>query len=273
MFIDTHAHLYWDDFKPDLDEVIKRALRAGIDTIINIGVDTETSQVAASTTGDRPIFYSSIGIHPHEAVKFSHSPDELIASEIQKLEAIYSGYNGTVVLVGECGLDFKFDGPSSYQSNSPVTAGQNKQLQIKLLQAHINLAKKLDLPLTIHCRDAWDEIFPFLAGTRGILHCYSGEPHHTELAKRSDYLVSFAGNITYPKNNCLREAVKALPLEKIVVETDCPFLSPQSKRGDRNEPGNIKEIAECVAQLKGISLEELGRQTSDNVKGLLKFGR
>lgn len=271
MLTDTHAHLYWDDFKPDFDAVVQRALETGIDTIINIGVDTKTSQIAADSTSDKLTLYSSVGIHPHEAIKFEGNPDELIATEMQKLESIYTSHQGKVLLIGECGLDFKFDSNPDYQPNTSVSIEQNKQLQIKLLQSHVALAKKLNLPLTIHCRDAWDEIFPFLEGTRGILHCYSGQPRHTEIAIKSHYLVSFAGNLTYPKNEYLREAVKTLPLEKIVVETDCPFLSPQSKRGTRNEPGNTRETAECVAELKGISLEELGKQTTENIKRLLNL--
>lgn len=271
MLIDTHAHLYWDEFKPDFDAVIQRALEAGIDTIINIGVNTQTSQIAAAATNDNLTLYSSVGIHPHEAIKFITNPDELIAAEMQKLEAIYLANKAKVVLIGECGLDFKFDSNPDYKSDDSVSIEQHKQLQIKLLQAHVALAKKLHLPLTIHCRDAWDEIFTFLEGTRGILHCYSGQPHHTEIAMKSDYLVSFAGNMTYPKNDYLRAAVKTLPLEKIITETDCPFLSPQSKRGTRNEPGNMKETAACVAELKGISLEEFGQQITKNVKNLLRL--
>ena len=269
MLIDTHAHLYWDEFKPDFDTVIQRALEANIDTVINIGVDTETSEIAAEKASNRLTLYSSVGIHPHEAIKFVDNTDELIEQAMQKLEEIYQSHQGKVLLVGECGLDFKFDSNPDFKPNDSISIEENKKLQIKLLQAHVRLAKKLDLPLTIHCRDAWDEIFPFLEGTRGILHCYSGQPHHTQIALKSNYLISFAGNVTYPKNDYLREAVKTLPLERIVIETDCPFLSPQSKRGTRNEPGNMKETAEVIAQIKGISLEELGKQTTENTKKLL----
>lgn len=286
MLIDTHAHLYWDSYNEDLDKVLDRALEAGITTIINIGVDIETSKKVATFKHPKIKFYSHIGIHPHEATKYHKSQVDTpgvhtwnLEKDINTLEQIYLQNKDSVIGIGECGLDFFFRSNDLHQSNlEPQT---QIDLQKKLLAAQIDLAKKLNLPLSIHVRDdrsipptggpplsAWDEIFEFLEDTFGVLHCYSGFEKHTKKALKTDYLFSFAGNITYPKNSYLIEAVKLIPLDRIVLETDCPFLSPQSSRGSRNEPSNIKEIAEHIAQIKDVSFEEVARQTTENVRKL-----
>lgn len=269
MLIDTHAHLYWDSFKDDFDEVIKRALDAGIDTVLNIGVDAKTSQVAAKLNSDKIQFYSTIGIHPQEAVNYSNNPDVSIQKDIEQLEKIYHADKSKVVAVGECGLDYQ------------EVDDQIKNLQRKLFQAQINLAKKLNLPLIVHCRDnrsqnpnnseAWDEVVEMTKSHCGIYHCYSGLPKTTNSILQTNFLISFAGNLTYPKNEYLKEAVKLLPLEKIAIETDCPFLPPQSKRGQRCEPAYINQTAQVLADLKGLSLEEIAKQTTKNVKEILRL--
>lgn len=258
--VDTHAHLYWDSFKEDFDEMIQRAVDAGISTIINIGVDVEKSQEALNQVQNTKwpeglSVYSTIGIHPHEATKF-------IPENIAKLEEIYLSNPVKVIALGECGLDF---------------LSEPKDLQKKLFQAQIDLAKKLNLPLIVHCRDdrsqdlqnseAWDEVLEMIGDQSAILHCYSGLSHNTQYVIRNTNLyVSFAANITYPKNEYLREAAKILPLDKILFETDSPFLAPQSKRGQRNEPSAVAEIARLIANLKGISFEEVAAQTTQNAK-------
>ena len=241
--IDTHAHLYWDSFKEDFDAVIARAVAAGVSTIINIGVDVETSRKALNQKVDLPV-YSTIGIHPHES---------FLDGDITELEKIYFSNPEKVVAVGECGLDY-------YENKN------DKLNQKKLFQAQIDLAKKLNLPLIVHCREAWDETLEMLGDQPAILHCYSGSSQ-TTLRLRSgqaNLYVSFAANITYPKNEYLREAAKILPLDRILLETDSPFLAPQSKRGQRNEPAAVAEIAQLIADLKGISLEQVATQTTKN---------
>ena len=284
MLIDTHAHLYWEDYKQDLDEVLQRSLDAGVTTIINVGVDVEKSKIAAELESDKIKLYSTIGIHPHEALRYTQGKlsdvDVSIHQDIEKLEDIYQSGTDKVVAVGECGLDYYFSTSEESKPTSEVSIIKN--LQRRLFQAQIKLAKKLDLPLIVHCRDdrsqnsenseAWDEILKMVGTHPTILHCYSGLSHTTNyVLQTTNLLVSFAATITYPKNEYLREAVKLLPLEKIVLETDCPFLPPQSKRGQRNEPANIKEIAENIADCKGLSLEEISNQTTTNVKKLLKL--
>lgn len=262
MLIDTHAHLYWDSYKTDLGEVIQRSVDAGVTTVINIGVDVKLSQKALDQAGSLeniPNFkiYSTIAIHPEEANKYSDK-------DILKLEQIYRSAPDKVVAVGECGLDY-------FQNNNNNDYNYHNfyKKQVRLFEAQINLAKKLGLPLVVHCREAWDDIFKFIGDYPTVLHCYSGLlPTTNYVLQTTNLLVSFAANITYPKNEYLREAVKLLPLEKILLETDSPFLAPQSKRGQRNEPSSIKEIAETIAQIKGVSFEEVARQTTENAKRL-----
>jgi len=267
--IDTHAHLYWDSYKEDLDQVIQRSIEAGVTTIINVGVDVEKSKEALRQTqgelANVPGFkaYSTIGIHPHESANFSHK-------QIDQLEKIYKSLPQKVVAIGECGLDYL------------GVDEQNKNLQRKLFQSQINLAKKLDLPLIVHCRDdrsqnsenseAWGEVLEMVGDHPTILHCYSGLfPTTNYILRTTNLLISFAGTITYPKNDYLREAVKLLPLDRIVLETDCPFLPPQSIRGQRNEPLSVLEIAKLIADLKGVSLEVVTWQTTKNAKHILRI--
>lgn len=292
MLIDSHTHLYWDDFQADIDEVVAHANAAGVEAIVNIGVDVATSNKAVSWQHPKITAYSSIGIHPHEAGKYAHNFDELIAQDLAELEAIYREYPDKVIAVGECGLDYFFEGNPDYVPTD-LTIGEVKQLQKKLLIAQVELAKKLDLPLIIHCRDdrstdpnntqCWDDCLEIVGDWKGILHCYSGLDKTTQKAQTIDFLVSFAANITYPKNEYLREAIKHLPLEKIVLETDCPFLGPQVrkqeppahgaflKRGSRNEPVAIYITAQLISQLKEVSFDQVANQTTTNIKKMLKL--
>jgi TatD DNase family protein len=292
MLIDTHAHLYWDVYNDDLDEVIQRSIEAGVNTVINVGVDVEKSQMALkqveSELSKFPGFsaYSTIGIHPHESRKYASDlpagrQGVSIHQDIERLEQIYQSNISRCIAVGECGLDYYF-GEIEIATGSSNPRNDEKELQRKLFQAQIDLAKKLNLPLIVHCRDdrskdpnnseAWDEVLEMVGNHPTILHCYSGLPHTTNyILQTTNLFVSFAATITYPKNEYLRDAAKILPLEKILLETDCPFLPPQSKRGQRNEPANILEIAQLIADLKNISLEQLQSQTSNNVKYILKL--
>lgn len=257
---DTHAHLYWDSFQNDLDQVLARAKETGVSYIINIGVDIETSKKALELSQKYPNFYSSIGIHPEETQKYVDQ--EKLEEDTSALEEIYKSDPKTIVAVGECGLDFLPDWAPDEEA---------KQLQRKLFQAQINLAKKLNLPLLVHCRQAWDEVIEMTHDYFGIYHCYSGQPEITKKVLETHFLISFAGNLSYPKNEYLREAAKIIPLNRIALETDCPFLPPQSKRGEQNEPSYILEVAQVLAQIKGISTPDLATQTTINAKKLLKI--
>lgn len=289
MLTDTHAHLFWDSYKNDIKDVIKRAIEAGVSSAINVGVDVKLSKTATEQAKkeSRPDFkiYSSIGIHLEEVLRLAAlaqdkllSLDLSIQKDIEELEKIYLENKETVIAVGECGLDFAYFNREGYLPEG-LSLEQAKDLQRKLFQAQINLSKKLSLPLLIHCRDdrtknpqnteCWDEVVELTKDYKGIYHCYSGLLSTISFLLLTDnFLVSFAGNLTYPKNDYLKEAVRILPLERIILETDCPFLPPQSIRGQRNEPSSGKEIAQLIAEIKGISFEDVAEQTSENVKKL-----
>lgn len=276
--IDTHAHLYWESFKEDFDQILQRSLDTGVSTIINVGVDVEKSQVALEQARNTNwpeglSVYSTIGIHPEGALKYESS--EILQKDIEELEKIYLSDPAKVIAIGECGLDF-----SQNNNNNGYNDYNYHNFQKKLFEAQINLAQKLRLPLVVHCRDdrsknpqnseCWDEVLKMVGDYKTILHCYSGLSHTTRyILQTTNLFVSFAANITYPKNEYLREAVKTLPLDKILLETDSPFLSPQSKRGQRNEPSSVLEIAQMIADLKGISLEEVAAQTTKNAKKII----
>lgn len=267
MLIDTHSHLYFPQFKDDFEEVLDRCKEFDVTTLITVGVDVETSQIALDLESDKVKFYSTIGIHPHEAYKYTDT--EKLKQDITALEQIYLKNPKKVIAVGECGLDY-------LEKDEKI-----KDLQKQLFQAQIDLAKKLNLPLIIHCRDdrsenpenidTWLDVLGMAGDYKGLLHCYSGTKEITEKALKSNFLISFAATITYPKNDYLREAVKLVPLDKITLETDCPFLPPQSIRGQRNEPSKVFEIAQLIAELKNIGLEKVAVQTSANVAQLFAF--
>ncbi len=277
MLIDTHAHLYWDSFQKDWNEVIQNCVEADVLTIINVGVDVQKSQKALNLESEQLKFYSTIGIHPHEAYKYDN--DESLKKDLLALENIYRKNPKKVIGVGEVGLDFFFQNNPDFNPGN-LSIKQLKLLQRKLFNSQIDLAKKLNLPLILHIRDdrsknpenieCWIEALDLVKDYEGILHCYSGTPQITGNIPQN-FLVSFAGNITYPKNDYLKRAAETLPLEKIVLETDCPFLAPQSIRGKRNDPTSVKEIAHCIAQLRGITFEEVAKQTSENVKKLFNI--
>jgi TatD DNase family protein len=293
MLIDTHAHLFWDSYKDDLEEVLDRALQAQIGTIINVGVDLKSSDIVRNLKSDKLPFFAAIAIHPEDVIKYSSDEDVSIHKDISRLGELISQNTSNptkIVAVGECGLDYYFAQnpwtlsiPGSPALNqSYFTPDKIKSLQKKLFQAQIELAKSHDLPLLIHCRDdrtqnptnseCWSDCIKMSQDHFGIYHCYSGFLNTTyQILNTTQFLISFAANITYPKNDYLREAAKIIPLERIALETDCPFLSPQSSRGQRNEPTSVLEVAKTIAEVKAISLEEVALQTTKNVKALLKI--
>jgi TatD DNase family protein len=282
--VDTHAHIFWDSYKDDLEQVLDRCVENSVTTIVNVGVDVTFSQKALDQistieqSNNQITFYSSIAIHPEEAIKYFEN-EEQMQDDVDALEKIYQQNPEKVIAVGECGLDFDYFTRTDYLPEN-ISIDQAKKLQIKLFQMQINLAKKLKLPLLLHVRDnradkpdnseCWDLALEMTTDHFGILHCYSGLMPTTKKALDSNFLVSFAGNVTYKKNEYLREAIKFLPLEKIVLETDCPFLAPQSIRGQRNEPSSVKEVAQLISELKEIPYEKVTEQTTQNFLKLIK---
>lgn len=274
MLIDTHAHLFFPNFNPDRDLVIDRAFEAGVKIIINIGDDFKTSQIAlrqaqGKLPKDKVKFYSSIGSHPHTVSKLS--TPESIHQNMKELEGVYQEEPQKIVAVGECGLDYYFPGNSDFP---PTSLSQDKLIELQkiLYQAHIGMAKKLNLPLVIHCRDSWHEIFvPELQGTTGVFHSFTGSPEDAKKALDLGYYLGFSCMVTYPKNEALHQFIASTPLNRILTETDSPFLPPQIKRGQRNEPANVIEVIKVIAETKNLSFEEVAKATLENAQRLFRL--
>lgn len=249
MFIDAHSHIHVKNFDADRDEVIRRALNAGVSKIIEVGFDSEGIFKAVALAKKYDFIYAAIGIHPHLASEWNNN----IASKIRKLAKT----EDRIVAIGETGLDY-------YKNFQP------KDLQQKIFREQLKIAGEIGLPVIIHCRDAYKDLFRILdeekfAG-RVLLHCFTGTKEEVEEGIERGYFIAFTGVITYPGAKSLREIVEHAPLNKILIESDCPFLSPQKYRGKRNEPSYVVETAKAIAQIKGIEIPQLEEQIECNVK-------
>lgn len=247
MLVDSHCHLNYEDFKDDQDAVIKRAFDAGISTLLTINTRLSEAKELQAITDKYPNIYCTVGVHPHDAQDYD-TPD--LVDQLIKLSQ-----HSKVVGLGETGLDFHYD-------NSPRDA------QKRAFIAHLDAAKQLDLPVVIHTREADDVTIECLKAykgqVRGVLHCFSGAMELAEQGLELGMMISFSGIITFKKAEELREVVKKIPMNKILVETDAPFLAPLPHRGKRNEPAFTKFTAEKVAELKGITLDEVAKITTAN---------
>lgn len=244
--IDTHCHIYYDDFKSDWDQMLERAEVAGIRGMIVIGADPVSSRQAVALAAVNPNIYCTVGIHPHDAEGVS---DATIA-ELQELART----TPKCVAIGEIGLDF-------YRDNSP------RADQERIFARFLQMARELDKPVVIHDRDAHDETLAMIraAGiTRGVMHCFSGDLDFARQCLDQGLHLSIPGTITYPSNEQLREVVRNVPLERLLLETDSPYLSPVPHRGKRNEPAYTRITAEKVAELRGLTVEDVGRITTMN---------
>jgi TatD DNase family protein len=252
---DTHCHVQTSAFRADRTQVLQRALEAGVETLICVGYDAETWRAAQrlTTHNSRLRLFATAGLHPHDAKDLT--PDVL--EEIRELALA-----GKIVAIGECGLDF-------YRNLS--TPEQQRDAFV----AQIELANETGLPLVIHDRDAHDSVVELLAShgaSRGVMHCFSGD---WELAVRCldlGFYISIAGPVTYPKNEALRDVAARVPADRIVVETDCPYLTPAPFRGKRNEPALVRLVEEEVARLRGADAEAFGEQASRNARELFGLG-
>jgi TatD DNase family protein len=256
--IDTHTHLDFPQFDDDRECVIERAATAGVKAIINVGADLASSQAAVALAEVYPQIYAAVGVHPHDA-------KTLTKQMLEKLRALAN--HPKVVAIGEIGLDF-------YRDLSP----REKQRQV--FEQQLALASEAGKPVIIHDREAHKEVVAILRrwaeGCQqpvGVLHCFSGDLAMAQETIELGFYISIAGPVTFQNARRLRELVRQLPLEKLLVETDCPYLTPHPHRGKRNEPAYVKFVAQEVAHIKGLTLEELARVTSDNARALfaLKF--
>lgn len=247
MLIDTHCHLDFPEFDRDRDEVIKRAQAAGIDFMINIGSSLEGSRKSVALAGQYQNIYASVGIHPHEADSFNKEAEGALRAIAKE---------GKVVAIGETGLDY-------YKNFS------TPQNQRALFNALLRIAKEAGLPLVIHMRQAQEDTLEILKKAmplKAVVHCFSGNEHFLRSALSAGFFISFTCNITYRKAENLRNMVKLTPLDRLMLETDAPFLAPEGLRGKRNEPHSVKALAAEVAALKGLKTEEVAVATTHNAK-------
>jgi len=254
MLIDTHAHLDFPDFDPDRREVIARAQDAGVGAIITVGTDAASNAKAVQIAQDEPTVYAALGIHPNECASATDKDfDELKRLAGQK----------KVVAIGETGLDF-------YRQRSAASQ------QEAAFRRHLALARELDLPVIVHCRDAHAECLKVLseaAPLRGVMHCFSGDEAMARRCIELGLYISFAGPVTFPNANRLRAVAKAIAADRLVLETDCPFLAPQPRRGKRNEPAYVRHTAETLAQVHGLSFDDIARVTTLNAGRVFGVGQ
>ena len=254
MFVDSHAHIDGPEFDTDREDVIERAEAAGVAAILNVGTGDPHSgafERAVELGRTHESVYTAIGTHPHDARLYDDRAEQKIKTLIQSEH---------VLAWGEIGLDFHYD-------NSP------RDVQVEVFKRQLRAARECGLPVIIHTREAEAETIEILksdyAGTerRGVFHCFSGSMELAQRALELGFMISFSGIVTFKKAVELREVAKQVPLDRLLIETDCPYLSPIPYRGKRNEPAYVVEVARCLAALHDTEVDEIGRLTSEN------FGR
>ena len=269
MFVDSHAHLEGKRYDTDRDDVLTRAKHVGIEAYLAIGngegPDTADCgiQLAEKYAGQTqyPEIWASVGVHPHEAN---------LANDAAYARLEQWSRHPRVIAWGEIGLDYFYD-------HSP------RDVQKAVFLKQMELARAAKLPIIIHCRpsdnseNAWDDCLSMIAehwtpsGLSGILHCFTGTVEHARRGLDLGFVISFAGNITFPKAQNIRDAAQIVPLDRMLIETDSPYLAPIPHRGQRNEPSFVKEVARQIGELRGLTVEEIGARTTENFYNFFKF--
>lgn len=253
MLFDTHAHLNDEKFNDDIDEVILRAKKDNVDKILVASYDIQSTRKAVMISSKYEGVYCSVGIHPHQAHDFTGDTQE-------ELDAIIGENKSKIVAIGETGLDFHYD-------FSP------RDVQIKVFKKHMDMALRHNLPLIIHDRKAHDECLAIvkeyskkglLPERTGVFHCFSGDANLALNLIGLGFYISIAGPVTFKNSKHAKEVVERIPLEKLLIETDCPYLSPEPFRGKRNEPAYVKYIAEKISEILDMPVEEVEYQTYKN---------
>lgn len=254
VFYDTHAHLDYDDYKPDFADVLARAQNAGITKVISIATDLASSRRAVALAEQNEMVYAAVGWHPGNA----HEAPADIRDELRDLAR-----HPKVVAIGECGLDY-YRLPSA-QGGSAADDAAYKRKQAEIFQQQLQIASETGLNCVIHQRSSFDDTLtqalPYRTSTRGVFHCFGEETGRLQSILDLGWLVSYTGIVTFKNGQNIRDAVAATPLDKFMLETDCPYLAPVPYRGKRCEPAYVKEISVTIAQVKKCSLEELSAAT------------
>lgn len=254
--VDSHAHLDFEDYGGDRDEVIARALAAGVRRIVAVGIWRKSGDFgnAHALAAARPdVFRATAGVHPHDCARVPEA-------DWRRLEEL--ARDPATAAIGEIGLDYHYD-------HSP------REDQRRWFRRQIELAKAVGKPVVIHTREADEDTEAILRETRperGVIHCFTGGTDAVRAYLGLGFFVSVAGVVTFPKAEALREAIRLVPLHRLLVETDSPFLAPVPFRGKRNEPAHVRRVAEEVARVKGVSLAELASQTTANARELFGLG-
>ena len=252
MFVDSHAHIDGEEFDADRDEVVERARASGVRAILNVGTGDPHGgnfERAVALAEKYEGVYAAAGVHPHDARLYDDTAERRLLDVL--------GSSERVVALGEIGLDYHYD-------NSPRDA------QREVFARQLRLATEASLPVIIHSREADEETVEILrdvyagAARGGVMHCFGGGRRMAEDVLALGFHISFAGNVTFKKAEALRDVAHVVPLERLLVETDCPYLSPVPFRGRRNEPAHVVETAKFLAEFRGVEAEEFGRITSEN---------
>jgi len=251
MLIDTHAHLDMPEFDKDRDEVVKRAQEGGIDYIITVGIDLDSCRSAMQLADEFAFVYAIVGIHPHNAKDVDEKSYDLLR-EYARHEKVRA--------LGEMGLDF-------FRNHSP------REVQLKRFREQVALAREVHLPAVIHDRDAHRETLAILKEEKasdvgGVIHCFSGDYAMASACMDMGFYISIPGTITFNKAQTLQEVVRRIPLERVLIETDCPFLAPVPFRGKRNEPAYVQYVARAIAEIKKLSFESVAAITSENARSV-----
>lgn len=256
MFIDSHCHIDGPEYDADREEVIARARDAGVTTMLNVGTGDPTSgafERALRLAESHSEINCAIGVHPHDAKLFDEQAEQHLIGLAKR--------SSRVVAWGEVGLDYHYD-------HSP------RDVQREVFRRQLQIARGLSLPVVIHSREADDDTIAILReelsgyARAGVMHCFGGNLRMAQHAIDLGFFISFAGNLTFKKAEDLRDIARQLPLDRLLIETDCPYLTPAPFRGKRNEPARVVETAKCLAGLKGIALEDVGRTTTANFERL-----
>lgn len=252
MFIDSHCHIDGTEYDVDREEVIARACDAGVTTMLNVGTGDPHSGAfdgAVELAEKHKEIYAAVGVHPHDAKLFDEAAEQCLLELVRQ--------SPRVIAWGEIGLDYHYD-------HSP------RDVQREVFRRQLRLARGLLLPVVIHSREADDDTITILSEElsgyerAGVLHCFGGSLAMAQDAIKLGFFISFAGNLTFKKAEDLRDVARQIPLDRLLIETDCPYLTPVPFRGRRNEPARVVETAQCLASLYGKELEGIGRITSEN---------
>lgn len=261
MLFDTHCHLDVASFDEDRDAVFARAHTAGVTRFLNPAYDLESSRRAVALAQTREDVVAAVGVHPNDAETFGEGTLDELRQFAPHPNPSPRG-RGVIVAIGEIGLDYH------WKTVSP-------QKQAEAFIAQLQLARDLDLPVIIHCRDAYDDCLEILSehgqGLSLVLHSFAGKLAHLRAALALGYHIGVGGPLTYPNAHTLRDCVQAAPIERIVLETDAPYLAPQGWRGKRNEPAYLRQVAERLADVKSMSLGDIARITTDNARRLFRL--